>query len=183
MRILAVSILAAALCATVGAGSAAAAPNGGPESAAAADCKEVKHTKRVKRRHPKRDRHGRLSKWKKVHWTTCEPVEDEKAICEEARVQAREDDTPAFDLILSRGCVAPGSRIVEQYNSGEDPHDLVVQKIGDTSQVFGYGTLPPGGVQERTLPLTKGDWKLYCSISDGTGNHEALGMSAVLEVK
>jgi hypothetical protein len=154
----------------------------GAAPAAAAECVEVKHTKKVKRKHPKRDRHGRLTRWRKKHWTTCEPV-DERAECEQARVQAREDDTPAFNVILSRGCVAPGNRIVEQYNVGEDPHDLVVQKLEDPSQVFGYSTLGPGLAQDRTLPLTKGTWKLYCSITDSSGNHEALGMSAVLQVK
>ena len=162
---------------------AAGAPPGGPDPAAAAECTEVKHTKLVKRKHPKRDKRGHLSRWKKKHWTTCEPVADENPICEAAGLQAREDDTPAYDIILSRTCVAPGSRVVEHYNSGEDPHDLVVRKVGDASQAFGFGVLGPGAVQERTLSLTKGTWRLYCSITDSSGNHEALGMSATLEVK
>jgi plastocyanin len=87
----------------------------------------------------------------------------------------RELSTTQLQLQLSRASVAAGATIVEQYNAGSDPHNLILQR-GDT--VFAYPTLDPGGDQRQTLTLTHGTWTLYCSLL----NHRELGMQATLTV-
>jgi plastocyanin len=89
----------------------------------------------------------------------------------------REISSTELQLQLSRPTVPAGSTIVEQYNAGQDPHNLVIDK-GDGSAVFAYPTLDPGGTQRQTLTLTHGTWTLYCSLL----NHRELGMQATLTV-
>jgi plastocyanin len=72
--------------------------------------------------------------------------------------------------------VAAGTTIVEQYNSGSDPHNLILQRQGTVA--FSFPTLDPGGDQRQTVNLTPGTWTLYCSLLD----HKALGMQATLTV-
>jgi plastocyanin len=79
-------------------------------------------------------------------------------------------------LQLSRATVAAGDTIVEQYNSGEDPHNLIFERAGTVA--FSYPTLDPGATQRQTLNLAKGTWTLYCSLLD----HKSLGMQATLTV-
>ena len=79
-------------------------------------------------------------------------------------------------LQLSRATVAAGDTIVEQYNSGEDPHNLILERAGTVA--FSYPTLDPGATQRQTLNLAKGTWTLYCSLL----NHKSLGMQATLTV-
>jgi plastocyanin len=91
-------------------------------------------------------------------------------------VTEREISASQLQMQLSRPSVSAGSTIVEQQNTGEDPHNLVLEK-GDGS-VFTYPTLDPGSTQKQTLYLTKGTWTLYCSLL----NHRDLGMQATLTV-
>jgi plastocyanin len=72
--------------------------------------------------------------------------------------------------------VTAGTTIVEQYNSGSDPHDLILERQGVVA--FSFPTLDPGGDQRQTVNLTRGTWTLYCSLLD----HKALGMQATLTV-
>jgi plastocyanin len=88
----------------------------------------------------------------------------------------REIDSTHLQLQLSRPSLASGSAIVEQYNDGEDPHNLILEKDGFA--VFSYPTLDPGGDQKQTVTLTRGTWTLYCSLLD----HRSLGMQATLTV-
>jgi plastocyanin len=81
-----------------------------------------------------------------------------------------------LQLQLSRASVAAGTTIVEQYNSGSDPHNLILQRQGTVA--FSFPTLDPGGDQRQTVNLTPGTWTLYCSLLD----HKALGMQATLTV-
>jgi plastocyanin len=81
-----------------------------------------------------------------------------------------------LQLQLSRASVAAGTTIVEQYNSGSDPHNLILERQGVVS--FSFPTLDPGGDQRQTVNLTHGTWTLYCSLLD----HQALGMQATLTV-
>jgi plastocyanin len=94
------------------------------------------------------------------------------------RLLATEKEVSAtqLQLQLSRPSLAAGSAIVEQYNAGSDPHNLILEKDGQAA--FAYPTLDPGGDQRQTVTLTKGTWTLYCSLLD----HRSLGMQATLTV-
>jgi plastocyanin len=81
-----------------------------------------------------------------------------------------------LQLQLSRPSVTAGTTIVEQYNSGSDPHNLILERQGVVA--FSFPTLDPGGDQRQTVNLTRGTWTLYCSLLD----HKALGMQATLTV-
>jgi plastocyanin len=88
----------------------------------------------------------------------------------------REIDATHLQLQLSRPSLAAGNAIVEQYNAGSDPHNLILEKDGNVA--FAYPTLAPGGDQRQTVTLTPGTWTLYCSLLD----HRSLGMQATLTV-
>jgi plastocyanin len=88
----------------------------------------------------------------------------------------REISPSQLQLQLSRASLAAGSTIVEQYNAGSDPHNLILEKDGQVG--FAYPTLDPGGDQKQTITLTRGTWTLYCSLLD----HRSLGMQATLTV-
>jgi plastocyanin len=88
----------------------------------------------------------------------------------------REISSTQLQLQLSRPSLAAGSAIVEQYNAGSDPHNLILEKDGQVA--FAYPTLDPGGDQRQTVTLTQGTWTLYCSLLD----HRSLGMQATLTV-
>jgi plastocyanin len=88
----------------------------------------------------------------------------------------REITSTQLQLQLSRPSLAAGSAIVEQYNAGSDPHNLILEKDGQVA--FAYPTLDPGGDQKQTITLTPGTWTLYCSLLD----HRSLGMQATLSV-
>jgi hypothetical protein len=81
-----------------------------------------------------------------------------------------------LQLQLSRASVASGPTIVQQYNAGSDPHNLILERSG--SVAFAYPTLDPGLNQRQTIDLAKGTWTLYCSLLD----HRELGMQATLKV-
>ena len=81
-----------------------------------------------------------------------------------------------LQLQLSRASVPAGMTIVEQYNSGSDPHDLILERQGVVA--FSFPTLDPGGDQRQTVNLAHGTWTLYCSLLD----HKAQGMQATLKV-
>jgi plastocyanin len=88
----------------------------------------------------------------------------------------KEVNATQLQLQLSRPSLAAGSAIVEQYNAGSDPHNLILEKGGQVA--FAYPTLDPGGDQRQTVRLTRGTWTLYCSLLD----HRSLGMQATLTV-
>jgi plastocyanin len=68
---------------------------------------------------------------------------------------------------------------VELRNVGEDPHDLVLSPDGSHSPLASFGETASGGRVTRSLTLPAGRYYLYCSLP----NHEALGMSAHLQVR
>lgn len=91
-----------------------------------------------------------------------------------ARVQvvARE-----FSLTLSRPAIRSGTAIIELANFGEDAHDLRLQRIGGT-KIYGWPVAESGDVEDRTLTLRPGRYRLWCSLA----NHQALGMTTTLSV-
>jgi plastocyanin len=82
-----------------------------------------------------------------------------------------------YSLQLSRPSVTAGATIVDQYNHGEDSHDLRFAKVAD-STLYSFDELGSGLTARKTLTLTAGTWKLFCSLPD----HESLGMQAFLTV-
>ena len=92
-----------------------------------------------------------------------------------ARVQvvARE-----FSLALSRPMINAGRATIELANFGEDPHDLRLQRVGGT-KIYGWRIAQPGVVEDRTLALAPGRYRLWCSLA----NHRAFGMLATLVVR
>jgi plastocyanin len=88
----------------------------------------------------------------------------------------KEISSSELQLQLSRPSLSPGGAIVEQYNAGSDPHNLIIERAGQVA--FAYPTLDPGGDQRQTVYLARGTYTLYCSLL----NHRDLGMQAVLIV-
>jgi plastocyanin len=88
----------------------------------------------------------------------------------------REVSASQLQLQLSRPSLAAGTAIVEQYNAGSDPHNLILERKGAVA--FSFDTLDPGGDARQTVTLTRGTWTLYCSLL----NHRDLGMQATLTV-
>jgi hypothetical protein len=83
-----------------------------------------------------------------------------------------------FSLAPSRPVINAGKAIIELANFGEDPHDLRLQRIGGT-KIYGWALAQPGIVEDRTLTLAPGRYRLWCSLA----NHRAFGMLATLVVR
>jgi hypothetical protein len=140
-------------------------------------CKKAK--KKVKREHKRKKR------CRKKHGTTG-PSGDKPGQADDtnrpsgppARLLATERELSAtqLQLQLSRATLPAGGAIVEQYNAGEDPHDLILEREGAVA--FSFPTLGPGLNQRQTVNLARGTWTLYCSLLD----HQLLGMQATLAV-
>ncbi len=82
-------------------------------------------------------------------------------------------------FVLTRSKVPPGPAIIQYTNTGEDPHDLKVQRKGG-EVVWEIGELGPdevGSISERLKRDSR--YILWCSL-DG---HRESGMEAVLRVK
>jgi hypothetical protein len=88
-----------------------------------------------------------------------------------------------FDLLLSKQKVAPGRVIVQFVNSGEDPHDLRLQRLDpagtQTGAELGSGVVAPSTYDNLDLRLKKASrYVLWCSLAD----HRQRGMEATLKV-
>jgi hypothetical protein len=88
----------------------------------------------------------------------------------------REVSASQLQLQLSHPSLPAGSTIVEQYNAGSDPHNLILDRKGAVA--FSFDTLDPGGDARQTIDLSRGTYTLYCSLL----NHRSLGMQATLTV-
>ena len=60
----------------------------------------------------------------------------------------------------------------------EDPHNLWLVREDGAGSAYSFDEEPPGAVVAETVALTRGRWKLFCSL-DG---HEAASMRATLTV-
>jgi hypothetical protein len=96
------------------------------------------------------------------------------------RVQVRGSE---FDLTLSKGRLTPGRVIVQFVNSGEDAHDLRMQRLGPAGQEgpeLGVGEVAPGEYANLDIHLRKGSsYVLWCSLKE----HRPLGMEATLRTR
>jgi uncharacterized cupredoxin-like copper-binding protein len=69
-------------------------------------------------------------------------------------------------------------RVEFNLSRAEDPHNLWLIREDGTGSAHVFEEEPSGAVVARMLPLTRGRWKLFCSLS----GHEAAGMRATLTV-
>ncbi len=84
-----------------------------------------------------------------------------------------------FDLTVSKTKLAPGRAIVQFVNDGEDPHDLKIQRVGDSTEVS-IGVVPPSTYSNLDTRLRKGSkYVLWCSLSD----HRERGMETTLRTR
>jgi plastocyanin len=81
---------------------------------------------------------------------------------------------------LTRTKVPPGLALIQYTNTGEDPHDVRIQRKGSDT-VVELPETPSGGVNSFPVMKLKADSKyiLWCSL-DG---HRESGMEADLKVK
>jgi hypothetical protein len=87
-------------------------------------------------------------------------------------------DATEFHLMLSRPSVKAGVVEIELQNTGQDPHDLRVRKVGG-KHTFVVPLTLPGARKSVSLNLKPGRYQLWCSLAD----HRSLGMQAVLRVR
>jgi plastocyanin len=85
-----------------------------------------------------------------------------------------------YSLTLSRTTVAAGASIVQLQNFGQDPHNLRVERVDGTGTPADLPeTAPdPRKSQSRTVSLSAGTYKLYCTLP----RHDGWGMHATLTV-
>jgi hypothetical protein len=90
-------------------------------------------------------------------------------------------DEKEWAVTPSKKTVAAGVVTIQVYNRGMDDHDLTLVGANGTKYTV---SLAPGAQGQLTPSLPAGDYKLFCSLFAGTpASHEALGMSAVLQVR
>lgn len=114
--------------------------------------------------------------------TTSRPGEPQAAL---ALGVALYDGAQPWSIRPSKNNVPKGTYTVQMQNMGEDPHDLIVYRISDSTTVAAFDTLQPSGQQHVASVATKqvnlgspGQYRLFCSID----NHASLGMDAMLTV-
>ena len=92
------------------------------------------------------------------------------------------DDVPTMTLSLSPAALPkapPGPARIELHNSGEDPHDMVIKRLGGNAK-HRFDELPPGESQELELKLRAGSrYNLWCTLP----GHRSQGMEATMRVK
>ncbi|MDX6651222.1 MAG: Copper binding protein plastocyanin/azurin family [Solirubrobacterales bacterium] len=85
-----------------------------------------------------------------------------------------------FDVRVSTGTVNPGRAIVQFRNTGEDPHDLTIQRSDAGAPLASTGEVQPGGLVKIDTRLRKAShFYFYCSLLD----HRQLGMEALVKVR
>ena len=83
-----------------------------------------------------------------------------------------------FHLVLSRPSVKAGVVEIELQNTGEDPHDLRVRRVGGT-HTLSIPMTDPGKRRSVSIRMKRGRYRLWCSLAD----HASLGMQAFLRVR
>ncbi len=83
---------------------------------------------------------------------------------------------------LSRSTVCPGALTVELRNAGMDDHDLKILDTDSGQVVATWEVTHPGTAAQRHVVLAAGSYRLFCTLSDGNGSHDAQGMHATLTV-
>jgi hypothetical protein len=84
-----------------------------------------------------------------------------------------------FGLTLSKKRIDPGRAIVEFQNTGEDPHDLILQRVQGGPE-YPFPELGPDEVDDITLRLRRSSrYRLWCSLE----GHAVAGMEASVRVR
>jgi plastocyanin len=81
-----------------------------------------------------------------------------------------------FDFELSEDSYSAGTYTFEVTNTGNMPHDFVVERDGE--DVAGTQVLQPGASETIEVTLEEGDYVFYC----GVGQHRANGMETAITV-
>jgi plastocyanin len=82
----------------------------------------------------------------------------------------------------SRSTACPGALVVELRNAGEDDHDMKIVNTGAGTVVATWAVVHPTNAVQKHLTLPAGTYRLFCTLSDGKGVHDELGMHAVITV-
>jgi hypothetical protein len=82
----------------------------------------------------------------------------------------------------SRSTACPGNLVMELRNEGEDDHDLKVLDVDHGTVVATWAIAHPGDAVQKHLTLPAGTYRLFCTLSDGNGAHDELGMHTVITV-
>jgi hypothetical protein len=83
-----------------------------------------------------------------------------------------------YHLVLSRPTVKSGVVEIELQNTGQDPHDLRVRRVGGT-HIFSVPLTDPDKRRSISIRVRPGRYQFWCSVAD----HAALGMQAQLRVR
>ncbi|MGY1824666.1 cupredoxin domain-containing protein [Geodermatophilus sp. SYSU D00079] len=81
-----------------------------------------------------------------------------------------------LDFELSEDSYSAGTYTFEVTNTGNMPHDFVVEKDGQ--EIAATEVLQPGGTATLEVTLEQGDYVFYCSV----GQHRANGMEVPVSV-
>jgi plastocyanin len=81
-----------------------------------------------------------------------------------------------FDFELSEDSYSAGTYTFEVTNTGNMPHDFIVERDGQ--EVAGTEVLQPGSSATLEVTLEEGDYFFYCSV----GAHRANGMEVPVTV-
>lgn len=87
-----------------------------------------------------------------------------------------------YNLTLSHHRTNPGDTIIEFVNSGEDAHDMKIQREGGAEHAF--GVIQAGGDPvDLEMHLKRGaTYELWCSLETPV-NHRENGMASTLQVR
>ena len=82
----------------------------------------------------------------------------------------------------SRTSVCPGPIVMELRNAGQDDHDMKVVDLDHGTVVATWAIAHPGDAVQKKLTLAAGAYTLFCTLTDGNGAHQELGMHADITV-
>jgi plastocyanin len=160
---------------------------------AAAECSWQRHSKRVVK-HVRR--HGRLRKVVRHRvWWTCQPIATPAPETASVPAASPPATTPPTEpepeanrvavksveyyYLLSRPSVHAGEVTVELNNQGEDPHNLNLQREGDSGEPLQIPETASLQHSVAKFDLPAGTYKLWCSLPE----HEEKGMHTTLIVE
>lgn len=87
-----------------------------------------------------------------------------------------------YHTYLSRSVLCPGAVTVQLHNTGQDDHDLKIVDLDHGTVIATWDIAHPGDAVAKHLSLPAGNYRLFCTLSDGNGAHDTLGMHAVIAV-